>query len=146
DAFERGARQSFVGAQIEMGLDLARAIGGALLQMRIERKRIDKIAGIHHLERIENFLELAKRLDEFRIENFRQQFRARQPVAMLTRKRAAKLGDRFGQLLHGKAKLGDALRACEIEIDAAVDASFAEVAVVSADLQVVLGENLREAP
>src|SRR5208283_1747420 len=64
---------------------------------------------------------------------------------MLTRERSTKLRYCRRQFFHCSAKLGNTLRTREVEVDARVNASFAEVPIVSTDLQIVLCEDFREA-
>src|SRR5271156_4565376 len=98
--------------------------------MRIDSVRIYDYARIEHAVGIERAFELRESLDQLRPEHLGQEFGARPAVTMLAGKRAAELDHQAGDLFHRGAKPCDAGGAFEIEIDPAMDASVAEVAVI----------------
>ena len=107
--------------------------------------RIDNHARVHHRIGIEDALEIAERVDQLGPEHHRQQFGARQTVAMLARERAAETRDQLAELDHRRAERLDSRCAHQIEIDARVNASFAEMSVVGRDLELAAAENAIEA-
>ena len=145
DAFERGACESAFAVKVEVRSDFARPIVRAQLQMRVERMRIDNHARIHHRVGIEDALEIAERVDQIGPEHHRQQLRARQPVAVLARERTAETRDQFAELGHRSTERLDSPRARQIEIDARMNASFAEMSVVGRYLEIAAAENAIEA-
>ena len=145
DAFERRTRQSAFGTEVEMGGDFARPIARAQLQVRVERMRIDNHARIHHRIGIEDSLEIAERADQLGPEHHRQQLGARQPVAVLAGERTAQIRDETTELDHRRTERRDAGCAGQVEIDARVNASFAEMSVVGRHFKAVAGEDAIEA-
>ena len=107
--------------------------------------RVDNHARIHHRVGIEDSFEIAERVDQIGPEHHRQQFGTRQPVAMLARERTAETRHEFAELDHRRTERLDSRRAHQIEIDARMNASFAEVPVVGRDLEIAAAEDAIEA-
>ena len=117
------------GAEREAGGEGYRLVVRPEAQVIVDAPRIDHLAGIHASLRIPQRLELAERLHQLRPEHHRQELAARLAVAVLARDRAAVLHHQRSRLAQELAPVRDAARRAQIEVDARVDATVAEVAV-----------------
>ena len=93
----------------------------------IERIGIDHLARIHLPVGIPDRFELSERLHQLGAEHTRQQLAPRLPVAMFARERSAVPVHEVRGVLHERSEFGDAFHRLQIEADAAVDASLAEM-------------------
>src|SRR5579875_1465482 len=135
-----------VGAEIEIGLPAFQSAVSTMLrgsgqtQMSVESVGGDDHARIHAIVGIEDAFEFREGLDQFRREDLRQQFGARPSVAMLAGQRTAELGDQISDVLHRMAKLAHAIWRGKIEIDPAMDASVAKMAIEGGGLKPMCGQ------
>ena len=127
-----------------MGGDLRRVERlRAETDVRVERVRVDDLAGVHLPVRVPDRLELPERLDQLGAEHLRQQLAARLAVAVLPGDRAAVGDDEVGTLLDEGAVLREARPAREVEVPTRVHAAVAVVAVERALVAELRGELLQ---
>src|SRR5579863_867944 len=112
--------------------------------MGVERLGIDDHAGVHPPSRIKGSFELAESSDQLSAEHPRQQFGAREAVAMLAGKRAAELRHQLSQIDHRGAELRDPVGGEEIKVDAAVNATLAEMSIVGCGGEIVARQHRDE--
>ncbi len=120
---------AMVGDEWEIGFRFPRRVGRAEAEVFVELVGLDQLAGIHLPFGIPGRLELAEGLEEFRAEHFLKQFAAALTVTVFAGEGATVADHEIGSLFHKLAELGDALFRLQVEIDAVVDATVAEVAV-----------------
>ena len=96
DAAREGAADAAIGAEVEHGWNLLRAVARHA-QERVERMSIDDDAGVHAALGIEDVFEFAENFHHLRAEHFGQQLGARDAVAVFAGVRAAELGDQVAQ-------------------------------------------------
>ena len=108
---------------------IPRLVGGAPAQVLVELVWPHALARIHFIERIPDRLELGEGLDQLVAVHDRQQLAAGLPIAVLARERTAVFDDEMRRFGDKAAVLRDAFGGKKIEIDAAVHATLAEVAV-----------------
>src|SRR5580704_191746 len=75
---------------------------------------------------------------QFRPKHFREQLRARLPVAVFPGERTAIADDQVGRLLHKLAEVDDALPGLEIEVDPHVQTGVSEMSVQGAAVTIAL--------
>ena len=123
---------------------LGRAIGGAIAQMRRDRRRVDDPAGVEEGLRVEGALHGAKRLVQRRAEHLLVECAAHQAVAVLARQRAAELQHQIGDVVGNRLELRHAGRGLEVDDRAHVQAADRGVRVDAGD-GAVAGDQLLEA-
>src|SRR5215813_7363083 len=114
--------------------------------MRVERMRIYDHPRIHPGVGIEGSLEFAESIDQVARIDCRQQLRTCDPVAMLSRQRAAKFRHQGADLLHGAAKYRHALGRAQLETDARMNTAFAEVSIIGGGRERMARQEAVEAP
>src|SRR5215813_10971580 len=113
----------------EMAADLRWAKDRPHSEVRCNRKRIDRLAGIHHSRRIPDRLELPKRLDELGAVHLFEQHCARLPVTVLARERPTVLDNERCRIVQEGAPGANPCFSGKIEVDASMDEAVAEVTV-----------------
>ena len=91
--------------------------------------RADDLARIHAVGRVPQRLELAEGLHQLRPKHLFEESATRLAVAVLAGERAAERDDQVRCAVDELAIVGDALRRAEVEVDALMHATLAEVAV-----------------
>jgi hypothetical protein len=114
--------------------------------VRVERFGIDDHPGIHPMIGVENRFELAKGWHQVVTEHSRQQLGSRDTVAVFTGQRATEFGYQIAQVEHRSAELADALGREKIEVDSAVHAALAEVAVVRGRREIIARQQRHQTP
>ncbi len=109
------APEAAVGAEVEEGHRLRRAVSGAEAQVRGDRRRVDDPSGIEDALRVEGPLHLAERLVERRAEHLLVEGAAHQAVAVLARERAAELEHEIGDIVGDGLELRQALGGLEVD-------------------------------
>ena len=126
-----------------MGVDHFHDDARSHAQILIRATRVDHLAGIHHVARIPDRLELAERIDQHIAVLLRQKDSARLAVAMLAGNRSAVLHDQVRGAIEEAHPLGDAVDTLEVEVDPEMHASLAEMAIERRPI-VELAEQLAE--
>ena len=126
-----------------MGLWFPRFVTRSEPQIVVHFIRQNNLARIHLPVWVPQALEFLKRFDKFRPEHLGIEFGAGLSVAMLAGKRAAIADNHVCGFFHEAAEFRDAVRRFQIEADAVVNASVAEVAVQHALIAEVIGHLLQ---
>ncbi len=129
----------------KMRLDRPRMIVGAEPQIGVRLTRVDELAGVHLVVGIPQALELAERSHQLGAEHLRQQRAARLAVAVLPRNRSAVLDDDVRRTIDELTELLNARLRLQVEVDAHVHASLAEVAVERAVVVVLAHQRVNRA-
>ena len=133
-----------IGRPVERGLQLRDAIVRRIAKQRaiVHLGRIDDLAGIEHIARIEALLDLAEIGDDARAEHRLVEFGAHQAVAMLAGMRALVFAHHREGLFGDGAHRLDVLLELQVEHRAHMQAAFGGVRIHGA-AGAVLGEDRR---
>ena len=113
-------------------------------EVLVQPVRVDHLAGIHPVVRVEDVLQLTEGADEFGAEHLRQQLAPGLAVAVLAGQRSAVGDHEVRRMLGERPVVGDALVGTQLEGDAGVDAAVAEVAVQRRAVVFVAGQQRAE--
>src|ERR1019366_9756231 len=125
----RPGKRSAVGAISEMGLELRVGVAGMDAEILIGSARMHDLARVHPVLGIPEPFEALERTHQAFAILLRQEHGARLSVAVFTRNRSAVGDDEVRSPFEEAPKRFDAGNALEVEIDAKVHASLAEMAV-----------------
>ncbi len=144
DAAPRGLRE--VACVVRVGEDGGQVPAGAVrAQVPVDREGADDHAGVHPVVRIPEALEFPEQPHHLGPVHARQELRAGVPVAVFARVRAAMAHHQVRGLFDEPPEPADARAAQQVEVDADVDATLAEVPVRDAAQAVPLFQ-LAEVP
>ena len=130
DAPEGRTREApVVFGEAEVGLRLRGPIRRTETEMIDDRIRLDDLARVHPVERVEDRLQLAHRLHQLRAEHLHEELGTCLSVAVLARERSAVRDDEVRRVAHEATELLDAARRVQIEGHPTVDQPHAEVPV-----------------
>ena len=110
-----GRQQAAVGREVERGRHRGRDIARPIAQVRRQRRRIDDLAGVQQVVRVERALQLAEGLVEHAAVHLLLERAADQAVAMLAREGTAVLEHQLGDLLGDRLELPHALLGLEVD-------------------------------
>src|SRR6185503_8771182 len=115
-----------------MGCRIPGFVVCAETKILIDSVRIYDFAGIHFPFAVPDRFEFTKRPDEVVAEHFRQEFRARLPVAMFTGERSTETDDEVCRFLNEAAVFVDAFTRLQIEINSRMKATLAKMPIQGA--------------
>src|SRR5690606_30687236 len=130
DASHGGSLEGASGiGKLEIGFHASGRIVGAETEAVVERLGVNDLARVHDAVGGPDALELAEGFGDLLAIYAREQFALGEGVAVLCAQRAAVFHHEIGRLLNEAAESLDTGGSHQIEVDAAVDASLAEVAI-----------------